>query len=51
MAINTVKYNIIVSYTSGKYKVKRFRKVKYPIIERLTNSLIYHGRNNCKKFY
>ena len=48
-AINTPKTNIIVPHTSGRYQVKRFRKAQCPIIERLTNSLMYHGRNNGKK--
>ena len=49
MAINTSKSNIIVPHTSGHYQIKRFRKTQCPIIERLTNSLMYHGRNNGKK--
>ena len=49
MAINTSKSNIIVPHTSGRYQIKRFRKIQCPIIERLTNSLMYHGRNNGKK--
>ena len=48
-AINTSKSNIIIPHTSGRYQVKRFRKAQCPIIERLTNSLMYHGRNNGKK--
>ena len=48
-AINTSKSNIIIPHTSGRYQVKRFRKAQCPIIERLTNSLTYHGRNNGKK--
>ena len=49
MAINSAKSNIIVPHTSGRYQIKRFRKIQCPIIERLTNSLMYHGRNNGKK--
>ena len=49
MAINTAKANIIVPHTSGRYQIKRFRKIQCPILERLTNSLMYHGRNNGKK--
>ena len=48
MSINNSKSNIIVPHTSGRYQVKRFRKATCPIIERLTNSLMYHGRNNGK---
>lgn len=49
IAINSAKANIIVPHTSGRYQIKRFRKAQCPIIERLTNSLMYHGRNNGKK--
>ena len=49
MSINTSKSNITIPHTSGKYQVKRFRKASCPIIERITNSLMYHGRNNGKK--
>lgn len=36
-------------HTAGRYSVKRFRKAQCPIVERLTNSLMMHGRNNGKK--
>lgn len=36
-------------HTAGRYAVKRFRKAQCPIVERLTNSLMMHGRNNGKK--
>lgn len=29
--------------------MKRFRKAQCPIVERLTDSLMMHGRNNGKK--
>ncbi|KAJ3302551.1 ribosomal protein S5 [Kappamyces sp. JEL0829] len=32
-----------------KQNVKKFRKAKCPIVERLANSLMMHGRNNGKK--
>jgi hypothetical protein len=38
-----------VTHSAGKYAAKRFRKANCPIIERLTNSLMMHGRNNGKK--
>jgi small subunit ribosomal protein S5e len=38
-----------VSHSAGRYAQKRFRKANCPIIERLTNSLMMHGRNNGKK--
>ena len=36
-------------HTAGRYQTKRFRKAQCPIVERLTNSLMMHGRNNGKK--
>ena len=36
-------------HTAGRYSAKRFRKAQCPIVERLTNSLMMHGRNNGKK--
>ncbi|KAL2228168.1 UNVERIFIED_CONTAM: 40S ribosomal protein S5 [Sesamum indicum] len=36
-------------HTAGRYQAKRFRKAQCPIVERLTNSLMMHGRNNGKK--
>lgn len=43
------KYQIYLPHTAGRYNVKRFRKGQMPIIERLTNSLMMHGRNTGKK--
>merc|ERR1712226_892142 len=36
-------------HSAGRYAVKRFRKAQCPIVKRLTNSLMMHGRNNGKK--
>jgi small subunit ribosomal protein S5e len=36
-------------HSAGRYAIKRFRKAQCPIVERLTNSLMFHGRNNGKK--
>lgn len=36
-------------HTARRYQAKRFRKAQCPIVERLTNSLMMHGRNNGKK--
>lgn len=36
-------------HSGGRYAAKRFRKAQCPIVERLTNSLMMHGRNNGKK--
>lgn len=43
------KYHQYLPHTAGRYNVKRFRKAQCPIVERLTNSLMMHGRNNGKK--
>ncbi|KAL3513357.1 hypothetical protein ACH5RR_026074 [Cinchona calisaya] len=43
------KHPVYLPHTAGRYQVKRFRKAQCPIVERLTNSLIMHGRNNGKK--
>ena len=49
IAINNARSNVYLPHTAGRYQVKRFRKLTCPIIERLTNSLMMHGRNNGKK--
>ena len=36
-------------HSSGRYAAKRFRKAQCPIVERLVNALMMHGRNNGKK--
>lgn len=43
------KHPIFMPHTAGRYQAKRFRKAQCPIVERLTNSLMMHGRNNGKK--
>eukprot|EP01113_Clastostelium_recurvatum_P007416 TRINITY_DN13458_c0_g1_i1.p1 TRINITY_DN13458_c0_g1~~TRINITY_DN13458_c0_g1_i1.p1 ORF type:complete len:218 (+),score=52.76 TRINITY_DN13458_c0_g1_i1:65-655(+) len=43
------KYQNYLPHTAGRYNQKRFRKAQCPIVERLTNSLMFHGRNNGKK--
>ena len=39
----------LIPHSAGRYASKRFRKANCPIVERLTNSLMMHGRNNGKK--
>ena len=36
-------------HTAGRYQIKRFRKSTCPVVERLTSSMMAHGRNNGKK--
>jgi len=43
------RYFCYLPHTAGRYNLKRFRKAQCPIVERLTNSLMMHGRNNGKK--
>merc|ERR1712072_429823 len=38
-----------VPHTAGRYASKRFRKANCPVVERVVNSLMMHGRNNGKK--
>lgn len=44
-----IRSPVYLPHSAGRYAVKRFRKANCPIIERLTNSLMMHGRNNGKK--
>jgi small subunit ribosomal protein S5e len=43
------KFAVYVPHTAGRYQAKPFRKTQCPIVERLVNSLMMHGRNNGKK--
>merc|ERR1712167_476586 len=36
-------------HSGGRWQKKRFKKAQCPIVERMTNSLMMHGRNNGKK--
>ena len=43
------KFATYLPHTAGRYQAKRFRKAQCPIVERLVNALMMHGRNNGKK--
>jgi len=43
------KYAKYLPHSSGRYQIKRFRKAQCPVVERLANSMMMHGRNNGKK--
>ncbi|XP_074604270.1 uncharacterized protein LOC141857675 [Brevipalpus obovatus] len=43
------KFARYLPHSAGRYAAKRFRKAQCPIVERLTNSMMMHGRNNGKK--
>merc|ERR1711983_547505 len=43
------KFAKYLPHSAGRYQVKRFRKAMCPVVERLSCSLMMHGRNNGKK--
>lgn len=43
------KFAQFVPHTAGRFQAKRFKKAQCPIVERMTCSLMMHGRNNGKK--
>ena len=43
------KQQVLVPHTAGRYQNKKFHKVNCPLVERLVNSLMQHGRNTGKK--
>ena len=49
VAVSTVKSQVFIPHTAGRWQVKKFRKAQCPIVERLVGSLMFHGRNSGKK--
>jgi len=43
------KFAVFSPHTAGRYAKKRFRKAQCPIVERMINSMMMHGRNSGKK--
>ena len=43
------KHQVFVPHTAGRYQNKQFHKVNCPLVERLCNYLMMHGRNTGKK--
>jgi len=43
------KGSVFVPHTGARYQAKCFRKAQCPVVERLANALMFHGRNNGKK--
>jgi len=43
------KFARYLPHSAQRFAAKRFRKAQCPIVERLVNSLMMHGRNNGKK--
>merc|ERR1712182_41647 len=40
---------VFLPHSAGRWSKKRFKKAQCPIVERATNALMMHGRNNGKK--
>jgi small subunit ribosomal protein S5e len=49
LAVKAPKLARFTAHSAGRFQKRRFRKAQCPIVERLTNSLMMHGRNNGKK--
>ena len=49
IGVQASRHATYVPHIAGRYSVKRFRKAQCLIIERLTNSLMMHDRNEGKK--
>ena len=47
--VKTIKAQVFLPYTAGRYQKRSFQKVSCPIVERLLNSLMMNGRNAGKK--
>jgi len=43
------KFARFLPHSAARFASKRFKKAQCPIVERLVNSLMMHGRNNGKK--
>ena len=43
------EHRVMVPHTAGRYVHHKFQKVKCPLVERLVNCLMLHGRNTGKK--
>ena len=50
LQVTTVRQQVFIPYTAGRYQQRRFKKAQCPIVERLTTMLMTSGhRNNGKK--
>jgi len=49
ISIKTARSRHFLPHSAGRWQNKRFHKASCPIIERLVNSLMMHGRNTGKK--
>lgn len=44
-----LKKQVFLPHSAGRYASQRFKKARCPIVERVVNSMMMHGRNNGKK--
>ena len=50
LQVKTVKQQVYIPYTAGRYQQRRFKKVQCPIVERLVNMcMVAGGRSTGKK--
>lgn len=50
LQVKTVKQQVYIPYTAGRYQQRKFKKVQCPIVERMINMLMTAGgRSNGKK--
>lgn len=50
LQVKTVKQQVYIPYTAGRYQQRRFKKVQCPIVERLVNMcMVAGGRTTGKK--
>jgi small subunit ribosomal protein S5e len=49
VSVSAKKAQTFVPHTAARWQKKRFRKATCPIVERLVDSLMMHGRNTGKK--
>jgi small subunit ribosomal protein S5e len=47
--VKTIKAQVFLPYTAGRYQRRSFQKVNCPIVERVLNALLSKGRNTGKK--
>lgn len=47
--VKTIKAQVFLPYTAGRYQKRSFQKVSCPIVERLINGMMSKGRNSGKK--
>ena len=44
-----LKKQVYLPHSAGRFASQRFKKARCPIVERVVNSMMMHGRNNGKK--